>query len=91
MDIIEYKVCQHFLPAIFNGDESGLSELDCGMLAAWLESEDLDLQYGHFSCGDVEEPSFATCDITGLKGDTVTITWVIMKEKPTAPTLGATT
>lgn len=82
IDTIEYTVCQHFLPAIVNGDESGLEQEDCDALAAWLEAEDLDLQYGHFSTDSDEEASFATCDITGLQGDTVTLTWVIMKEKP---------
>lgn len=84
---IEYTVCSHFLPAIINGDESGLEQEDCDALAAWLESEDLDLNYGHFSTESDEETSFKMCDITGLRGNTVTLTWVIMKEKPESPAL----
>lgn len=82
MDITEYTICQHFLPALINGDESGLEQEDVDALAAWMAREEFDLRVGHFDTDSDEESSFALCDVTGLRGDTVTLRWVAMREAP---------
>lgn len=79
-DFIEYTVCDHFLPALINGDESGLEQEDVDALHAWMGREGFDTRKGHFDTDSDEEPSFAYCDIAGLLGNTVTLRWVIMGE-----------
>ena len=81
-EIFEHTVGANFLPAIFNGDESGLEEEDCEKLAEWMKREEFDLRYGHFSYGDEPETHFATCEVTGLQGDVVDLHWVQMVERP---------
>lgn len=78
MDTIDYTVCRHFLTPIFYGDYSGLDDEDIEKLEAWMEAENFDLAEGHFSHDSEEETNFETCDIVGLSGDTVKVTWVIM-------------
>lgn len=76
-DITEYRVCQHYLPAIINGDYSGMEEDDIEKLDKFLE--DFDLQEGHFDCDSDEEASFERCEICKLMGDVITLRWVQMK------------
>ena len=65
----DYVVCMHFLPAIVNGDMSGLEDSDIASLEAWIE-EHGDNYYPLF---DEEFPDdliqyLAKCDITGMIG-----------------------
>ena len=66
-----YTVCAHFLPAIINGDATGLEPEDYRKLESWYEREGLTEKSGHFDCDCDGNTNFAMCDIVGLKGDTV--------------------
>lgn len=64
---IEYTIGEHFLPAIINGDYSGLEDEEEGMLNAFLQS----IGTGTWDCGD--EVGFALCEVTRLWGDCVEV------------------
>lgn len=81
MKTTSYKVCSHFLPAIFNGDESGLSEFEVGLLQAWMEHHEFDLTKGHFSTDSEEEADLNTCSVMSTVGDVVTLTWNVVPVK----------
>jgi hypothetical protein len=60
---IEYKIASFYLPAIINGDYSGMEDEEEGMLNAFLQS----VGTGVWSSGD--EVGFALCEVTGLWSD----------------------
>jgi len=60
----EHTIGTHWAPAIENGDESGLSDYESAILAAYLAKLP---GRGHWVWGDVSE--FAQDDISGLYGD----------------------
>ena len=66
-DHYEYTIASHFMPAIINDDESGLSDKESKQLDKFMK--DLPVK-GHWSMDD-EESHFATDAITGLKSDCV--------------------
>lgn len=58
-----YTIGAHFLPALINGDESGLDLQEQNLLSSF----DANLPgAGHWSYGDADTFDFARCDITDL-------------------------
>ena len=71
----DYRIGSHFLPAIFNGDTSGLNEEEI----KWLNH--FEKNYcpgeGHWAGGDEEDhEEFARCEITGMMGDCHNVVWM---------------
>lgn len=60
-DTYIYTIGAHFLPAIINGDESGLETYEQNLLASF----DANLPSGHWSFDSADDGHFARCDITG--------------------------
>lgn len=77
-ETIEYTVPEWALSALFNGDTSGLEEDDEAAIAAFLESEKLFEERGHWSYdSEKNEPYFShTNDIHNLGDNVVDIQWV---------------
>ena len=61
----EYMISEHWLPAIFNGDFSGLDEDDETRLENFLNFVQEQHGAGHWSCED-ELEEFARCEISNL-------------------------
>ena len=80
-EVFKHTVCSHFLPAIINGDESGLEEDECQAIKDWYEREGFDLRYGHFSPPNGEN-YYGDCEIVGMKGDVADFEWVQMRNPP---------
>ena len=62
------KILSVLLPAIINGDVSGLTELEVKQVQTFVDN--------HPACTfntDTIEPFFDSCDLTGLAGDCVTL------------------
>jgi hypothetical protein len=73
-DTYTYTIGAHFLPALINGDETGLSLQDQNALASF----DANLPgAGHWSCGDADEFDFARCDVTDMMSAVVVCQYLI--------------
>ena len=69
-----YTIGAHFLPALINGDESGLSLGEGNALASF----DANLPgAGHWSCDDADGFDFARCDVTGMMGAVVVCQYLV--------------
>ncbi len=67
-DYFEYRVSEHFLPAMVNGDYSGLNDDEISLLDNFLKVADC-LTASEHSIWDIDfdsEPHFIDCDVTGL-------------------------
>lgn len=72
-EVDSFTACDHFLPALINGDYSGLEADEERSLRRFEKS--LIEQHGgslNYVVND-EEPEFAHCDVTGLMGNVVTV------------------
>lgn len=72
-DYIEATIGSHFLPALINGDLSGISARDQNDLAAWeldilIQAQETGNGAGHWSTGYGRD-EFGVCDVTGFRGD----------------------
>ena len=77
-----YTIGAHFLPALINGDETGLTLEEQNLLSGF----DANLPgAGHWSCGDADEFNFARCDITDLMSACVVCQYLV----PVARATGA--
>jgi len=65
----ERTVAGHWLPAIFNGDYSGLTEEEENSLENWLGS----LPANASLAPDMDGPFFAEDEVTGLMADCYTV------------------
>lgn len=69
MKIIEYIISKHYLPALINGDSSGLEDGDKIEFSGWLRSvQDF---AGHWAVDSSEFDSvrFTKCAVSGLLDD----------------------
>ena len=86
IDHFEIYIGDHFLPALINGDYTGLDEDEIGLLDHWIESNNSeilnDYPYGCHLIYDIQdyEPSLADCDIIGLYADCVGLVVNVMSE-----------
>lgn len=72
-EVDKFTVCDHMLPALIDGDYSGLEDDEERSLRRFEKS--LIRQHGgslNYVVGDAE-PEFAHCDVTGLMGNVVTV------------------
>ena len=60
-----YDLASHYLPALINGDYTGLTDWEEAELNAWVDSLPVS---GHFDVIS-EESDFCVCDICGLHAD----------------------
>ena len=70
-DSYEFKVAGHFLSALINADESGMSDEESAEFNAWEESarqnaRNSGFTIGHWSCDSEESDEWGRCDVTGL-------------------------
>lgn len=73
---ITYRIGEQFLPALVNGDWSGLSDEEAEQFEAWFEAASAEWAdfkgnkwvYAHESVSDNRE-EFAKCEVTGLMGN----------------------
>lgn len=74
MKTIEYTIAEYYLPALINGDYTGLSdeaEYDLEMFLAKVN-----LPTGHWSQEDYSK-EFAKCDVSGLMSECAHIDYVV--------------
>lgn len=72
-DAYKYAVSEHLIPAIINGDYSGLDDNEDNLLSFFLDSDIF--ENGHWAIPDSIESSFDRCDIIGLYSDCVILTF----------------
>ena len=65
-DQYDYHIASHYLSALINGDESGLSDDESADLQAFVESLP---GPGHWDCDDDEH--FARCEVSGMMSSVV--------------------
>lgn len=75
-DYYEYKVATHFLPALINGDDSGLDTHDFESLEMWLTTVPSDGHWGVIYHGG----DFTVCDISELFADCARVRRYLKKE-----------
>jgi len=72
----EYIIGSHYLPALFNGDDSNLEEGEAAEFDAWAADAQVGLA-GHWAGGGEEDRlEFAECEVTGLMGDCHRVVWM---------------
>jgi hypothetical protein len=69
-DHYEYRISSHYLSALINGDESGLSDTEAQEFNEWLESTDR--RISHWDVTDHGD-NFTRCEVTGLHADCATV------------------
>lgn len=65
-----YTIASHFLPALINGDYTGLEDHEDLALDAFLAEVACK---GHWSCAE-EGAGFTRCEVTGLMADCYEVT-----------------
>ena len=73
----EFTIAEHYAPALFNGDHSGLEDHESVALDQFEQWVIREHGFGHWSISD-DEPSFSRCDIGGLYADCANVEWVVM-------------
>lgn len=67
-DYYDFNIAQHFLPALFNGDDSGLNDIE-SMLIEQFADHWQGLKNATWNCNK-DYPEINRCDVTGLIADT---------------------
>jgi hypothetical protein len=67
-DYYDFNIAQHFLPALFNGDDSGLDDIE-SMLIEQFADHWQGLKNATWNCNK-DYPEINRCDVTGLIADT---------------------
>jgi hypothetical protein len=65
-DYYEHQICGVFLPALINGDYSGLNRNEAIEFDIWLENNHV---VGSVYDVEGESSNFAVCDVCDLQGD----------------------
>jgi len=71
---IEYQIEECYLPALINGDYSGLEDREITQIEGFLLSEKLN--GGLFVTENDEEGAFVHCDVSGLRANCHTVYWM---------------
>lgn len=71
-DYFEYTIAGEYLPALINGDYSGLEDHEIKLFDSWYASTQENTPSGLFEVVG-EESNFDTCEVCGLFSDTVTV------------------
>lgn len=72
----QFEIGEHFLCALYYGDVSGLDDGECALL------EDFIAEHGDRIAGEVSRDEFGLCEITGLRGATVTVSLIVKECQP---------
>lgn len=67
-----YRVAEHFVCAIINGDNTALEDDELDQLDDFIDDVTSGKRLGHFSV-EPQEAEFALCDICGLGAMCVTV------------------
>jgi hypothetical protein len=75
----EYKIAKHFVSALINGDESGLTDEESKQLSDWEQSLPNHYyikapQHKVFAVAEDDDTDFAECEVCGLFADCTTLT-----------------
>lgn len=65
-DWYEYTIAGHYLPALINGDDSGLEERECEILQTFIDNLPEQAKAGHWAYNDENREDFTVCDVCGL-------------------------
>lgn len=77
---VEYQISTHFLAALINGDETGLSDGESEQLRDFTEGvlrearETQCVSSSHWSVGEGED--FVVCDVTGMRATCAPVTFL---------------
>ncbi len=69
-DHYEYRIAAHYLPALINGDYTGMTDAEEREFTDFLES--IDRRVTHWDVTDYGD-NFARCEVTGLHADCATV------------------
>jgi len=67
-DYYDFNIAGHFLPAIFNGDDTGLNDSESALIDNFCDAWQ-GLKNATWNCNK-DYPEVAVCDVTGLLADT---------------------
>lgn len=76
-----FKVAEHFVCSIINGDDTGLEDGEVHLLEDFIEDVTRDRELGHFSI-EPQESEFALCEICGLQAMCVTLIYYYRELAP---------
>jgi hypothetical protein len=81
-DLFEYTILNHFLSALINGDDSGLSDDEIAQLKVFegravRAAQKEGASHWHWSV-QTECSNFARCDVCGMLGDVSDVALVMM-------------
>jgi len=71
---IDTTVATHFVPAIINGDTTGLDDTEDAQLDAFLDYMTAAGAAGHFDI-ICNEPAFTTCAVCSMQAECVTVAY----------------
>lgn len=77
-NVTRYQVLEALLPALMNGDMSGLTDLEASQLVSFEDTETDGIENWHWSVFSDHYDEFAECDITDVRGRTVELHLVNM-------------
>lgn len=72
---MDYTLGAHFLSALVNGDETGLSDEESQQLTDFLTGTHEQRGEGHWATTD-DADEFGRCEITGLRGNVERVQWM---------------
>ena len=79
MKTINYKIAEHYLPALINGDYTGMSAEEEYALEMFLQAQGL--PKGHWSPRyHYDDRDFAKCEVSGLMVDCFRMDYVVTEE-----------
>ena len=70
IDHADFVIGSHFLPALINGDYTGLNDAEEAALSAWLDANSK--PYSHWDVLD-HGNNFAVCQINNIHSDCATV------------------
>lgn len=73
-DSYTYTIGAHFLPALINGDETGLDDAESAQLAAFIDALP---GHGYWSCDDADGFDFGPCDVAGRTSAVVVCQYLV--------------
>jgi hypothetical protein len=87
-DQFDYRISDHYLSALFNGDESGIDQSDCKALQAFIDRANDTARaagfiIGHWSMpGDDEsDDDWGRCDVSGLLAMRRTVSLMVYRKQ----------
>ncbi len=80
-DYYKYRIANHYLPVLINGDETGMSDEELAVLSSFIDSAMVNIpegwNFGHWA--DCEDAGFCICEVTNLLADCKCVKMMIFK------------